>query len=300
MIAPVRLRVALVYPSGHGRKLDHDRVKALAASIQEIGLRTPITVRPTTKVADGRDIDAYEIVAGQHRYEAVSSLGMEEIDCIVSNDDDLHAELWEIDENLMRAELTPADRASCTARRKAIYEDLHPETKAGASQAAGMNASQGRRRQLGDDVDRFTVDTAKATGKSERAVQRDAERGERIADDVLAMVQGTPLDKGTYLDSIKKLSPEGQRERVELDLDRLRSAAAAERDRRPATLAPEPLNDFETKEKQVAKLMAAWNAAGREAREEFLERIDRPTFDATRAGHADTAIPSFLDRRGRE
>lgn len=291
--ALVRLNVALVYPSGHGRALDRDRVKALAASIQEIGLRTPITVRPTTKVSDGREIDAYEIVAGQHRYEAVSSLGIEEIDCIVSGDDDLHAELWEIDENLMRAELSPADRAACTARRKAIYEELHPETAHGA-----IGNGREKSRQLGDSTDRFTADTAKATGKSERVVQRDAERGERIADDVLAMVRGTPLDKGTYLDGIKKLSPEDQRERVEIDLARVRENAAEARRRAPATLAPEPLNDFETKEKQVAKLMAAWNAAGREAREEFLARIDRPVFDTTHSGDPGD-IPAFLDRRGR-
>jgi hypothetical protein len=34
-----------------------------------------------------------------------------------------------------------------------------PEANKGASQAAGMNAAQGRGRQNGDDVDRFTKDT---------------------------------------------------------------------------------------------------------------------------------------------
>lgn len=38
-----------------------------------------------------------------------------------------------IDENLCRAELSPSDRARQTARRKAIYLELHPETAHGAN-----------------------------------------------------------------------------------------------------------------------------------------------------------------------
>jgi len=81
-----------------------------------------------------------------------------------------------VDENLCRAELSPADRASQTARRKAIYEELHPETRLGENQHT-------RVRQVGEpSVERFTAETASAIGKSERAVQRDAERGEKISE----------------------------------------------------------------------------------------------------------------------
>jgi ParB/RepB/Spo0J family partition protein len=124
-------------PKLHRQGVPRERVKALAASIKQIGLRIPITVRRATKVEDGRDIEAYEIVAGRHRYEAVCSLGAEEIACVVTDDDDLHAQLWEIDENLMRAELSPSERASCTARRKEIYEALHPEAKHGGDRKGG-------------------------------------------------------------------------------------------------------------------------------------------------------------------
>lgn len=68
--------------------------------------------------------------------------------------------------NLCRAELSPADRASQTARRKAIYLELHPET--------------GHRKATADKDDNlssFAAATAEAIGKTERAVQRDAERG---------------------------------------------------------------------------------------------------------------------------
>jgi hypothetical protein len=62
-------------------------------------------------------------------------------------------------------------------RRKDAYEALHPETKHGSPSVS---------RQVGDTrersgIDRFTSDTAAKTGQSERAIQRDAERGEKIS-----------------------------------------------------------------------------------------------------------------------
>jgi hypothetical protein len=45
------------------------------------------------------------------------------------NEDDHHALLMEIDENLARANLSPAERALHVGRRKAIYEGLHPRCR---------------------------------------------------------------------------------------------------------------------------------------------------------------------------
>jgi ParB-like chromosome segregation protein Spo0J len=107
--------------------------------------------------------------------EAHKALGRHEIDATVLDLDELHRQLAEVDENLAGTKLTPAERALFTRRRKEIYEALHPETKHGGDRAS---------RQLGDlkEADRFTADTAKATGQSERAIQRDAARGS-IGDD---------------------------------------------------------------------------------------------------------------------
>jgi hypothetical protein len=73
-----------------------------------------------------------------------------------------------------RTNLCRADRASQTARRKAIYLELHPETGHGK---ASPNKD--------DNLSSFAQATAEAIGKTERTVQRDAERGEAIAPDVL-------------------------------------------------------------------------------------------------------------------
>jgi hypothetical protein len=97
---------------------------------------------------------------------------------------------------LVRAELTAAQEVAAIYRRKAIYEELHPETKAGTAQAAAMNQALGR----GDvsENSAFTSATAETTGKSRRSVEIAAARGKALGDD-LAAVQGTSLDKGVEL-----------------------------------------------------------------------------------------------------
>jgi ParB-like chromosome segregation protein Spo0J len=248
------------------RKVDDATVKALAASIAEIGIINPLRVRPSRGFVDGVQSDVYEVIAGVHRLKAARKAGLEAVPCVIVDDDDLHAELAMIDENLCRAELSPADRASQTARRKAIYLELHPETARGVAGAdARWNAT--------DNLS-FASETAAAIGKNERTVQRDAERGEKISDRALALVRGSRLDTGEYLDKLKKLPHDEQVAKVQRD--RTQPVQA----RKPVKIADDPLSDMESQERQVAALMAAWNRASPDARQEFLQRIDAPVFDA--------------------
>lgn len=189
------------------RALDQDKVMAIASSLGEVGLINPVRVRPVG--------ERFEVVAGMHRVAACRSLGLVEIEAVVVESGDLFAELAMIDENLCRAELGPSDRARQVARRKAIYEELHPEAAHGSP---SVSRQVGDLRQRNPEQPRFTADTAAATGTSERTVQREAERGERISPDVLELLAGTPLDTGTYLDGLKRFAPDQQRMLVERDL----------------------------------------------------------------------------------
>jgi len=117
------------------RAVNADQVLAIATSMIDVGQISPIRVRPL-------EGDRFEIVAGVHRVEACRSLGLAEVDALIVDSGELFAELAMIDENLCRAELGPADRARQTARRKAIYEELHPETVHGGDRSAS--------RQVGD------------------------------------------------------------------------------------------------------------------------------------------------------
>jgi ParB-like chromosome segregation protein Spo0J len=51
------------------------------------------------------------LIAGRHRLEAVRMLGWDEIPVIVSDGTEIEAKMWEIAENLHRADLTVMERS---------------------------------------------------------------------------------------------------------------------------------------------------------------------------------------------
>lgn len=255
-----------IFTRADARKIDDEAVRGLITSIREIGIINPLRVRSVERHVDGFPAEAFEVTAGSHRLRAARKLGLESVPCVVIDDDDLHAELAMIDENLMRAELSPADRAKGTARRKAIYLELHPETAGGV---AGATARWDADANL---APAFHEETATATGRSERAVQRDAERGEKISERALAAISGTHLDTGTYLDKIKKLGPAEQEARV------IRELAAP---RTPVSPAPAPRNEFESEQVWLAKVVKLFDAAPMEWRERARDHLfpDTPVMD---------------------
>ncbi|MEH2482030.1 hypothetical protein V1282_005387 [Nitrobacteraceae bacterium AZCC 2146] len=96
----------------------------------------------------------------------------------------------EIDENLIRRDLTPAQRAKLVSKRKAAYEAVHPETKhGGAPGKAGGGKAKGAKSAS------FAAETAAKSGKSIRSVQVDATRAKALGAD-LDRVAGTSLDRG--------------------------------------------------------------------------------------------------------
>jgi ParB family chromosome partitioning protein len=195
---------------GERKRQAHD-VQALAESIATLGLLQPIVVTPKN--------GAYHLVAGYHRLLACRSLGWTTIDAIVLGGDDLLVELSEIDENLIRNELSYLERAEHLARRKEIYEALHPEAKAGYRRAMGMHVS------LGHNVDAtvastltpFTNDTAAQTGLSRSTIQHDVQIATQIAPDVRDVIRDTPLaDSKRDLLALASVAPEQQRAALDM------------------------------------------------------------------------------------
>jgi len=196
------IKLSLIRPRANARPIIPKRVNQLADSIREIGLQSPIVLRSLTDTGDGK---LFEILAGRHRYEAFVLLNKEEIPAIVRDVDDLHAELIEIDENLCRENLTPAQMTAAVARRKEIYEALHPETAHGGDRRSSRRTGDMMRR---GRVKRFTRATAEATGRSERNIQRAARQGEKIGPQDLERLAGTSLDKISELEALANLTSE--------------------------------------------------------------------------------------------
>lgn len=256
------IHVGFISSLGRIRSADPAQVAALAESIKEVGLLNPITVCAAKIIRNGQEVDGYSLIAGLHRLEACKRLGWQEVPAVIVDLGEQQRIIAECDENLCSSKLTPSEVALFTAKRKAAYETLHPETVNGA-----VGNGREKVRQLGEATPRFTADTAAKTGKSERNIQREAERGEKVSLAAMAMIKGTSLDTGRYLDSIKGLSPEQQVAKIKRDIDAGRPTP------KPPIHAPDPEDDYAVTERHVAALMNAWNKAGKEAREQFLDRI---------------------------
>lgn len=180
-----------------------ETINALAESMAEIGLTNPITVRIAKTYQKGIFDDGYAVVAGNHRVGGARALGWTHIDAfIVEGLSDLELELIEIDENLRRAELTPAQKADWMSRRKFVWEALH----ANSGQTLPENV-RGRPRE-------FAGDTETATGEAKRTVNLHLSRADVLGDDIKRVVN-TSLDKGVELDALKKLDEPTRKEVID-------------------------------------------------------------------------------------
>jgi len=139
------------------RDADPEAVQKLADSISKVGLLNPITVD-----------QEYTLIAGLHRLEAAKRLDWVEIECTVSSLEGLLAELAEIDENLVRQGLDYIDEGKQLARRKEIYEALHPETRQG--QRNGQTSKTDTVSVL--ETKPFAEDTAEKIGTTARTIRR--------------------------------------------------------------------------------------------------------------------------------
>ena len=194
----------IIVPEGR-RKVSEERVKELAGSIEEIGLLQPI-------ILVDEAVDKARLVAGLHRLNAFKMLERERIPAVRRNIGDLDVELAEIDENLIREDLSPSERASLTARRKQIYLARYPETKHGG---APGKAGGGKKKAKDPKSGSFVKTTSKKTGRSRSSISDDVKRGEKVDEKVLNAISGTDLDTGVNLDVLAKLTPERQKEVVE-------------------------------------------------------------------------------------
>jgi hypothetical protein len=197
------------------RALNTERLEALVQSISTIGLRSPIAVRIVPKMmVDGvEEEDVPVLVAGLHRLEAVKKLGRKLIDCFVERGSELDSQLWEIDENLCRAELTELERGEHLQRRKAIYEQMCPETRQG-----GLPGAPGGGKAKTANLAGFGTDTAAKTGISERTIRRDIRRASEIDHAVRDRIRENReiADSGVELDTLAGMAATGQNRAVDM------------------------------------------------------------------------------------
>lgn len=251
---------------GNRRPVDRDAVTRLAESMKAIGLRTPIAVRiveewvepETGEIVCGQPI----LVAGAHRLAAAKLLGWEFIDCYIHDDDETTARMWEIAENLHRADLTTLQRSEQIAewvrlveQRSLISAQVAQKLDRGRPEGGFSAAS----RELGIDRDRVRR-AVKIAGIDAEA--RIAAREAGIDDNQSALER--VARSGDQLAEIRKIVTERETRKVE-------------------TLTP-----VDPWRSQYDQLMRCWERAGQDARRRFLEDIEH-----------DQPMKSFISQAGR-
>ncbi len=249
------IRIDLIDVKERLRQIDMDYAALLASSMKEIGQLQPVEVRPTK---GGR----FELVAGAHRLEGAKVNEWSEILAVVRKSSDMEAEIRQIDENLIRHDLNPLDRATFLARRQEIYIQLNP-------QAAGRKASATARWHATADLS-FASNAAAKMGVSDRDVRRSIARFTKIAPDVRKKIAGTWIAfKGSELDALARCGPQEQRKVVKLMLQEVLPAKSVKAARHAMHEGPDLLEDVDAE--QLARLQGAWRKGGAKARAQFLD-----------------------------
>jgi ParB family transcriptional regulator, chromosome partitioning protein len=244
-IKVVRVRIADIAIPEKWRSIRKDTVDALAASMKQIRLRTPISVRNSKK--------GIQLVVGRHRLEAAKKLGWNRIDAIVVPDDKLDRRIWHNTENLDRAELTVLERAEAiTQRAKDVAE----------------KAAQGAQRGGRQPHDKGVSKAAKAIGVSRDNVRRSKVIAAISPDAKEAAVKARLANNEAALLKVAKEPPKAQ-------VRKIRELAKPKRASKPE-LSDKEQEQFDRLKRTFAKATKhrrAWTGACKIAQDRFIAHI---------------------------
>lgn len=259
-----RVAVAEVQEVSRLRPVSEAGVQSLIASYTETGvMKDAIHVR---KKKDG----ALVLIAGAHRLEMARRLGWKEIEAKVWTDvTDDWARLMEIDDNLAGAEMNALDTAVFLARRKEVYERLHPEAKHGGDRRSADFQTDTM------SVRSFAAATAEKFGLTDRHVRRMIAAGSALnALDVKRLREAPAPVKLADLQVIAK-AEYGERLDIVAALaeGRAKSAAAARKSLRVEAGVEAPVKD--PADRQYRALADAWTRASMAAKRRWIaEQFD--------------------------
>ncbi|MCJ9428578.1 ParB/RepB/Spo0J family partition protein [Kordiimonas marina] len=193
------------------RAIDQFWAEALAVAISESGQLQAIEVAVNPR----KKGKPFILIAGAHRLEGCKKADVTVISKIVKfngkvADFETACRLREVDENLIRHELTPLDRAVFLAERKRIYEEAFPQVKAGVAGAAARHGDGA------NEIFSFAEATAQRIGIGKRTIQRACKIAESISPELRTALSKTEIaHKEGELYNLAKQGPAIQKKIVE-------------------------------------------------------------------------------------
>lgn len=195
---PQSLPVSLIVMGPRLRRVDPAAVQNLQVAIEESGFFGAILVRP---IAGEEGDQRFELVAGAHRLAAMRGLGRPTIPAVVRRLSDDEARHIEIDENMVRRDLTPMEFAETVWERFAVYARRFPDRVV----VDGPAMPKRGRPKKSDKLSQFTAgvpetmgfaaDTAAELGLNRRTIERAWAIINGLTPDLRSAIRGSWLEK---------------------------------------------------------------------------------------------------------
>ncbi|MEQ8605148.1 MAG: ParB N-terminal domain-containing protein [Marivibrio sp.] len=264
---PQMIPLAEIEVADRVRPADMGAVEALARDIEERGLRVPIEV-----AGQLRGEKKYRLVSGLHRTTAHEILGVTEIAAFIVQGNQLELKRDELLENLTRSELSKLERVQFVAELKRVYLEMHPEAAHGGDRRSAdfQDAND-------CNLKSWYASVASRSQRSVRAIQLEAQIGERLNPEVANLLRGTAIaDNQKELEALSRYGGGIQRALAEkIAAGEARSVSNASR-----ILSDAPEQPPEEKD-AVAKLANAFARLSARDQTRFLEQIGaQPVDDA--------------------
>ena len=147
----MKFRIKLIAPTdiivgNRMRSLNRDKVAELKEAIRQVGcIKTPLSVRPAD--SDGK----HQLITGWHRLQAAIELGSQLVPVRIETGSETDALLWEISENLHRAELSGLERDEHINRWRELTLEKVGETPPPGGQQPDDKGYRKTARELGVD-----------------------------------------------------------------------------------------------------------------------------------------------------
>ncbi len=191
-----RIELLLIEAPEDGRILGPEHFYGVVSSIEEMGPRNAIPANS-------------ELVLSAHPRHVVRFQPREcgHIPAQITDGDLATQPLMACDENLLRRDLNVYETAKTLARRKEVFEEIHPDTRHGGRRVAGQKCNGHKS---------FITDTAEKTGRHKDTIGKLARIGTRLIE-LPPDLNGHPImNSGKQLDLLSRQAHEVQQAIVEM------------------------------------------------------------------------------------
>lgn len=273
----VDLPIDAIFDGDRLRPIDPAWAAAMAASLDNGAELPAIVVRPPM---EGEEFAGeFALVVGGHRLAAHRMAERLTIRAEIRPLSRLQARLVEIEENLIRHELTPLDRAVFLAEHRKVWDELNPDARHGGDRKSLKARDKIKRQGLPLDPQRFTKAAAERCGLSERSIRSALSLVAALTPEAVSLLRGT--DWARNGSELQRLAAEPAERQVKLAQIHVRGEAPTVAKARIAA-GDAPTGEDDPQEDLFRRIVANWERLDAKGRKRFLEHAGLVAKSGTR------------------